>query len=640
MAISIDEGFEESKNKLKVYKTFLQSKAEIKKQRLRNKVDEKKLALQQKSLERAKKNQERKEKLNSSYNQLIDILQMAKGAATPKNNYILKILTDSVKKVKPQLFDIISNEILNALNCSEENTYNNDTIYIKVSTLDLNKLLLISPNDTWGQCIYEKTTYSDTSTIKSTNQLLYYLIQTPTPLSQGNINGVNNPVGAYYKGLSGQNLFDIQFVTTDGDGNVGQFYKVTLQNRVSGPNRVSDFIKDYLKTNTLLEYKTFVTFLIEIVLGCVSADLKYGDNQLDDSTKFGLIVQRILGQCQDYNREIDVGGQAKYPEVDNSTETFFEFESNDIENVNERVQQIKVGIREFTSCDNVQLPINDSGYLTNTINQIDDNGENLDSEINNLFINLVNDPRWVAQFPFPDDLQLSLNKDFINQLPVAIIRSIFTPKTILPFVIMAKAIGNMYDDSVEGYMNFIKQNRILVQRITDKIVGLLLESLFIEIKKVVISLAKEIVKDMTGEKKATIARVINKIVSLSVLISQTVNDYKECRSLIDTLLRLFQLKIPLPKQIVPTPILALSNILDGASTNRAYMNHLEFLQSLGLPTGPNPNGTPMFSNIEGYSIMQGLNREKEENGKTEMFIQPIPVAGTATLPIRVTGKYF
>ena len=36
MAISIEEGFEESKNKLKVYKTFLQSKAEIKKQRLKN----------------------------------------------------------------------------------------------------------------------------------------------------------------------------------------------------------------------------------------------------------------------------------------------------------------------------------------------------------------------------------------------------------------------------------------------------------------------------------------------------------------------------------------------------------------------------------------------------------------------------
>jgi len=48
----------------------------------------------------------------------------------------------------------------------------------------------------------------------------------------------------------------------------------------------------------------------------------------------------------------------------------------------------------------------------------------------------------------------------------------------------------------------------------------------------------------------------------------------------------------------------------------------------------------MYSNMEGFSIMQGLNKEKEENGKTEMFIKPIPIAGYATSPIRVTRKYF
>jgi hypothetical protein len=205
---------------------------------------------------------------------------------------------------------------------------------------------------------------------------------------------------------------------------------------------------------------------------------------------------------------------------------------------------------------------------------------------------------------------------------------------------MAKAIGNMYEEGIEGYNNFLRNNRALIQAIGSRIMALFLEALLIEIKKIVIALAKSIIQDMTAEKKATIARVINNIVSLSVLVSQTINDFRECRSLVDYLLKLFQLRIPLPKQITPTPILALTDILDGASTNRAYMNHLEFLQSLGLPTGPNPNGTPMYSNIEGFSIMQGLNKEKEENGKTEMFIKPIPVVGISTSPIRVTGKYF
>ena len=640
MAISIEEGFEQSKNKLKVYKTFVQSKAEIKKQKLKNKVDEKKLARQQKSLERAKKNQERKEKVQSSYDQLIEILQMAKGAAKPKDNYITKLLIKVAKDIKPKISEIVSEEMLKSLNCSEESTYNNVDIYIKVSTLDLGKILLINPTDTWGKCIYERNPYDGVSNLKSTNQLLYYLIQTPNSLSQGGINGITNPVNTQYKGLSGQDLFDIQFVTVDNNGIPGQYYKVTLANRALQLNRVSDFIVDYFKTNSLLDLRFLLTTLIDIVLGSVSADLKFGDNQLDDSTKFGLIIQRILGQCQDYNTEIDVGGQAKYPEVDNSTDTIFEMESNDLSFINERVQSIKSGIREFVDCGNIALPITDTNYLSDNINQVGDNGENFENEINNIITNLVNDPRWVANFPFPDDLSLSINKDLIQQLPLAIIKSILTPKVLLPYVIMAKAVNNMFDDSIEGYNNFLRNNRALIDGITSRIVALFLEALLIEIKKIVIALAKTIVQDMTGEKKATIARVINNIVSLSVFIAQTINDFRECRSLVDTLLRLFQLRIPLPKQITPTPILALSDILDGASTNRAYMNHLEFLQSLGLPTGPNPNGTPMYSNMEGFSIMQGLNKEKEENGKTEMFIKPIPIAGYATSPIRVTGKYF
>ena len=640
MAISIEEGFEQSKNKLKVYKTFLQSKTEIKKQRLKNKLDEKKLARQQKSLERAKKNQERKERVQSSYDQLIDILQMAKGAAKPKDNYITNLVVKVAKQIKPKISEIITDEMLKSLNCSEESTYDNLVIYIKVSSLDLGKILLINPTDTWGKCIYEQNPYDSSLVKKSTNQLLYYLIQTPTPLSQGNINGITNPVNTQYKGQSGQNLFDIQFVTVDNNGTPGQYYKITLTNRALGLNRVSDFINDYFKVNSLLDLRYLLTTLTDIILGCVSADLKLGDNQLDDSTRFGLIIQRILGQCQDYNVEIDVGGQSKYPEVDNSTDSIFEMESNDLEFINERVQSIKVGIREFVDCNNVALPISNTNYLSDNISNVGDDGENLDTEINNIITNLVNDPRWVANFPFPDAISLSLNKDFISQLPMAIIKSIFSPKVLLPYIIMAKAIGNMYSEGIEGYNNFLRNNRALVQAIGARIMALFLEALLIEIKKIVIALAKAIVQDMTAEKKATIARVINKIVSLSVLIAQTINDFRECRSLVDYLLKLFQLRIPLPKQITPTPILALSDILDGASTNRAYMNHLEFLQSLGLPTGPNPNGTPMYSNMEGFSIIQGLNKEKEENGKTEMFIKPIPIAGYATSPIRVTGKYF
>ena len=76
------------------------------------------------------------------------------------------------------------------------------------------------------------------------------------------------------------------------------------------------------------------------------------------------------------------------------------------------------------------LPISDTNYLSDNISNVGDDGENLDNEINNIITNLVNDPRWVASFPFPDAISLSLNKDFISQLPMAIIKSIFSPKVL------------------------------------------------------------------------------------------------------------------------------------------------------------------------------------------------------------------
>ncbi len=55
------------------------------------------------SFDFAKKNQERKERAQSSYDQLIDILQMAKGAAKPKDNYITKLLIKVAKDIKPKI---------------------------------------------------------------------------------------------------------------------------------------------------------------------------------------------------------------------------------------------------------------------------------------------------------------------------------------------------------------------------------------------------------------------------------------------------------------------------------------------------------------------------------------------------------
>jgi hypothetical protein len=265
---------------------------------------------------------------------------------------------------------------------------------------------------------------------------------------------------------------------------------------------------------------------------------------------------------------------------------------------------------------------------------------NIDSSINNILDSLVNDERWSLTFPFPNQLKLNLDTDLIKNFPKAVVAALLTPKILLGFVIMAKCLGVMYDDTVSGIENFFKQNKKFVERLISKIGAIFVKALFDIIAKDVLRLAKTIIKDIANERAQTVLRAINSLVNAAVLIAQTIDDFRKCRSLIQTLLQLFNLRLPFSQQILPTPILALSNFAPGASANRAFLNHIEQLQKAGIPTGPNTDGSPNLMLISDFCAMQGMYKERDENGKVEIFIPSLLVAQAGTLPSRASGKYF
>ena len=55
--------------------------------------------------------------------------------------------------------------------------------------------------------------------------------------------------------------------------------------------------------------------------------------------------------------------------------------------------------------------------------------------------------------------------------------------------------------------------------------------------------------------------------------------------------------------------------LPGYSPNRAFINSIQEMQKLGLPTGPMPDGSPNLMVQLSYAIMVGQDREQKENGK-------------------------
>ena len=643
MVIDISNSFDESREKLKTFKSFNQVKSAYKKATsLKGDItqsanDKTKTALDKVNKLRGdsqKKINDAKNKL-TSFDQLLDLIVSTKGAGNSTNTYLKKKLVKAIQEIKPKIFEILIEAIVSSLGCSQEQEFNPGIYYIKVSSVDIQKLLITSPTSTVGKCVYEKSDFNTSTQFaipRSTNKMLYSLIENPgVPLS--------TLYSSQYQGLSTNDLFDVEYTTVDDNNNQGYFFKVTVLSRpANNPNRVTDFLVDYYKTIDMMDYNNFVNQLIDSISGIFSVQVGFGSSTIDDRNKMGLFIQRILGLCFDSDEEIDVSGLAKYPELDNSNEDFFELTDVERRDIDEKTELTQRGVVQFESCDSIILPITDTGYVSNIISNVGEN--NIESSIDSVLDSLINDERWSSTFPFPDQLKLNLDTDLIKNFPRSVVAALLTPKILLGFVIMSKCLGVTYDDTVPGIENFFKQNKKLVQQLISKIGAIFVRVLFNEIAKDVLRLAKTIIKDIANERAQSVLIAINSLVNAAVLIAQTIDDFRKCRSLIQTLLQLFNLRLPFNSQILPTPILALSNFAPGASANRAFLNHIGQLQKAGIPTGPNTDGSPNLMLISDFCAMQGMYKERDENGKVEVFLPSLLIAQSGTLPSRASGKYF
>jgi hypothetical protein len=644
MPIDVNQGFNDSKEKLKSFKSFNAAKSSI------NNAKDKANDLYQQNLQKTQtalnkvnkkvdnaeqKINEAKNKVKSTFDELFELFGSSRGAGSATNNYLTKKFSRIVQEIKPKIFEIFTQEVITSLGCSEEQTYGPQSIYIKVSSIDLFKMLVTNPDSTAGKVLYEKDIL-DNFTVnlnpRPTNKLLYDLIS-----HQGQ--SMNSLYNTKYKGISSNELFDITYVTNDNNNNQGSFFKVDLLNRTSNsPNRIKDFIIDYYKTIDMIDFNSFVAKLIDAITNVVSVEVGNSTAQLDDKNKFGLIVQRVLGLCFDNDEEISISGLAKTPEVDNIDESFFELSDVDLRNIEQETQLTRSGFVELESCDNIRLPITDTQYALEIMSNVD--GSNISQSINNILDSLVNDPRWQLQIPFPNSVKLSINTDIIKTFPKAVVGALLSPKILLGFILMLKSLGVMFDDSITGIQNFFKQNKKLMIGLISRIGEIFLKALFDEIARDVLALAKSIIKDIANERAQTVLSAINNLVGLAVAIATAIRDFRKCRSLIQTLLQLFNLRLPTSSQIIPTPILALADVLPGASANRAWMNYIQNLQRVGINTGPYSNGSPNLGLIADFCLISGMHQERDENGKVEIFIPPLAAGMFVTQPARASGKYF
>ena len=356
-----------------------------------------------------------------------------------------KILIEAANRSIEEVKNIIIEEFITTIGCSQEQTYEPTVLFIPIKSIDLFELLKQNPTGTTGQILYEKNGINVQNYPFSMNRELFNRIEKDKQ-------SYTTEYGQPYLGISQQSLFDIEY-----DSSFGEQFKVTLQQRVNAKNLVTEFLTDYFETIQIFESKDIYANLINTLTGAIDIDLQLGRGQIEEKSKLLIILQRILGLCFDDAREIDVSGVAKVAPLDGVDDSFFELTELDLINLDQRVSNILRGVVTYEDCDIVNLPIQTDGinqYLLK-FNQDDVNDDNLGNDLTKTLQNL---PGW----PKIEELSIFIDTEIIKNLAKYVLMSILTPKILLPLMILLKSLGQLFVDTIEGISSLLNRFKKLI----------------------------------------------------------------------------------------------------------------------------------------------------------------------------------
>jgi hypothetical protein len=611
----------------------------------------------------------------NSMDQLLGFLGQTQGNGSATLKYLRSKILQAAAQIEPKMADILKKETINALGCSVEQTYNGVTseslslqpiplrpqqegIYIPVNSLDFFSNLKQSPQTGFGKIYYESEDPSADSTFRPyggpipfpmNKQLFNLMTSDNKDRSYSQINGKN------YLGKSGQDLFDMQYTQMNSFGVTGDYYRVFLIDREDDQgnitNNVGEFISDYYSTIKIVDSVDIGAQIVNLISGAMNINAQVGFGELNNQSRFSLIASRILGLCFDERKEIDVSGVAKVGELDGVDDSFFELNEIDLRNIEVEISNVQNGIMEFEDCDNIQLPV-DSEVLVSQLIEFRNNlsGETVEQQAENIgeIIDTISDnPAWSLTAPSNLNVKVSIDKSVIKKIPLAVAAGVLTPKNLLPLYTLLSVVqsgatytynqavteinkttapitelGNQAaninaqgSNIVNSGEDFLKKFKTFSIQIISQINAEFLQVLYEILKKDIVNLVSSIISDIQRSAVLKNYAIILRLAQIALVVSQLVNDYRKCKSLLDNILLLLNLigqTVPIQ---IPLPLLSLAALLPGPSPERASINVIEGLQKVGIPTGTLPDGSPNLMGLYDLISKRGSDKEEAENGK-------------------------
>jgi hypothetical protein len=499
------------------------------------------------------------------------------------------------------------------------------------------------------------------------NRTLGLLTQTPNYSFKQN-------TGQIYQGKGGQPLMDIMYTNVNEYGVTGDYYKIALVNRsgstisssgiVTGStaNKIHTWLEDYYDTIKLFDTADIGTQICQLIQGYMSMKLGMGSGEIQKQSAFYKIASRILGLCFDSKSEIDVSGIAKIAELDGVDETFFELTEVDLRNIDNTISNIQQGVNQFTSCDNVKLPINFENLTEQFVDfKLNSSGQTIEQQVNTLnsiIESISNNPDWRIYTNSNFLGGAEIDREIFKQIGLAVASAALSPKILLPLFVMYNYIqsqaANTYYSAVtsattfsitglttaSGAINnivtdgvsFLKIFKKFSINVISRIGAIFVRELFNILKKDILRLTnialREIQKSQNQLRNARLLRLLTIASAAAAIVARGFFDARKCKSLLDEIKDLLNLiqtansTSAKPRKKISALAMLFSDILPGESPERATINGIKFLQEFGIPTFTLPDGTPNLMVLYGLAFQRGDKLEMNTNGVSDTVLIP------------------
>jgi hypothetical protein len=401
-----------------------------------------------------------------------------------------------------------------------------------------------------------------------------------------------------------------------------------------------DFLLDYYSKIEFFNIKNIINTCMGMTL---MLDNKESVSFNVSLNLFNRIIKRITKRCGNSNDRDMLKNQTTLALFDENDEIeTFDFDGIDDVNLNDE-GLILNGVLKFTDCDNFEVKLSPD-IMEDFINVNDDNNvnniENILKTINKASHD-VNEQQKKKTITI-DLYYLNLIKNFILNLPKAIMFNIFSPKMFLPIVILFKIFKNQVDTVLDA-KDIIKLLSKLFNNILKKLFWIFIKEFWSLIKPELKTFVKNLVKKILKNKYKRYYLIISSLIKLltKLLENRKINS---CNTLYSTILKTIELALSgEPKLNIPNIMLGISDKLPGYSQDRAFMNIAEKLESAGISL------SPIFGEANDLvglvkSIIEGNSDEIDQNSfikvTNKKITIPTPVGPLIIPPglLNSTGK--